>query len=151
MFKKTFIIIIFSIILSSCGYVSIYRGAVDLDYKITVMQLSGDRDMGILIDSKLKKFSRIKTSKNFKIVINTTYQKSIIAKDTSGKATDHQIKVVATFNVESEKLNKKISITETFNVKGLDNKFEEERYDAIIKENIANTIIRKLTMQLSRN
>ena len=151
MFKKTFIIIILSIILSSCGYVSIYRGAVDLDYKITVMQLSGDRDMGILIDSKLKKFSRIKTSKNFKIVINTTYQKSIIAKDTSGKATDHQIKVVATFNVESEKLNKKISITETFNVKGLDNKFEEERYDAIIKENIANTIIRKLTMQLSRN
>jgi|TARA_B110000238_G_scaffold179731_1_gene203227 hypothetical protein len=151
MFKKTFFLILFSLIISSCGYVSVYKGAKDVDYKISIMELSGDRDMGILINSKLDKYSEKETGKNFKIKINTTYNKNIIAKDTTGKATDYQIKVVATFNVESEIFNKQIKITESFNVKGLDDKFEEQRYDSIIKGNIANAIIRKLTMQLSRN
>ena len=151
MFKKTFFLILFSLIISSCGYVSVYKGAKDLDYKISIIELSGDRDMGILINSKLEKYSEKETDKNFKIKINTTYDKDIIAKDTTGKATDYQIKVVATFNVESEIFNKQIKITESFNVKGLDDKFGEQRYDAIIKGNIADTIIRKLTIQLSRN
>ncbi len=151
MFKKTLFLILFSLMLSSCGYVSVYKGNKGIDYKVSVMGLSGDRDMGILIDTKLRKFSKVETDQEFKITINTTYNKNIIAKDTTGKATDYKIKVVAIFNVESVRLNKKIEITETFNVKGLSDKFEEQRYDKIIKGNMANAIVRKLTMQLSRN
>jgi len=151
MFKKILICALLSIILSSCGYVSIYKGAGEFNYRILVTEISGDRDMGILINTKLKKYSKIKSDKDFKVAVNTKYQKNIIAKDSTGKASNYQIKVESTFNVESEKLNKKIKITETFNVKGLDDKFEEQRYDAIIKDNIANKIIKKFTLQLSRN
>ena len=151
MFKKILIFALLSIILSSCGYVSIYKGAGEFNYRILVTEISGDRDMGILINTKLKRYSKIKSDKKFEVAVNTKYQKNIIAKDTAGKASDYQIKVESTFNVKSEKLNKKIKITETFNVKSLDDKFEEQRYDAIIKDNIANKIIKKLTLQLSRN
>ena len=151
MFKKTFIVILFSLVLSNCGYVSVYKGGQDLDYKVSVVGLSGDRDMGILIKSKLGKFSKVKTDKNFEVKINTTYTKNITAKDTTGQATDYQIRVVATFIIETEELNKKINITETFNVKALSDKFEEQRYEKIIKGNMANTIVKKLTIQLSRN
>ena len=33
----------------------------------------------------------------------------------------------------------------------MDNKFEEQRYDTIIKNNIANAIVKKIILQLSRN
>ena len=151
MFKKTFILILLSLILSSCGYEVMHKGAGKLDYRILVTEFSGDRDMGILINAKLEQYSEVKSDKKFDIKFYTTYQKNITAKDTTGQATDYQIKIVAIFNVDSEKFDKPIKITETFNVKGLDDKFEEERYDTIIKSNITNKIIKKLTLQLSRN
>ena len=104
-----------------------------------------------LINSRLEKYSEIESDKRFIIKIDTIYQKNIIAKDVSGKATDYQIKVTSSFNIESETINKILTINEIFNVKGMDDKFEEQRYDAIIKSNIANTIVKRIILQLSRS
>ena len=151
MLKKTFIVLLFSLILSGCGYVSVYKNIGQFNYKILIVEHTGDRDMKNLISSQLKKYSEIESDKMFKIKINTNYEKNITAKDTAGKATDYQIRVTSNFNVESETINKIIKINETFNVKAMDNKFEEQRYDAIIKNNIANTIVNRVILQLSRN
>ena len=140
-----------SLILNSCGYMAIYKNAVEFNYKILVAEHTGDRDMRNLINSQLEKYSEIKSDKSFIIKINTIYQKNIIAKDATGKATDYQIKVTSNFNIKSEVVNKIIKINETFNVKSMDDKFEEQRYDAIIKNNIANAIVKKIILQLSRN
>ena len=151
MLKKTFIVLLFSLIISGCGYVSVYKNIGQFNYKILIVEHTGDRDMKNLINSQLKKYSEIESDKIFKIKINTNYEKNITAKDTAGKATDYQIRVTSNFNVESETINKIIKINETFNVKAMDNKFEEQRYDAIIKNNIANTIVKRIILQLSRN
>ena len=151
MLKKTFIVLLFSLILSGCGYMSVYKNIGQFNYKVLIVEHIGDRDMRNLINSQLKKYSEIESDKIFKIKINTNYEKNITAKDTAGKATDYQIKVTSNFNVESETINKIIKINETFNVKAMDNKFEEQRYDAIIKNNIANTIVNRVILQLSRN
>mgnify|MGYP003973317983 FL=1 len=151
MFKKIFILLLLSLILNSCGYMAIYKNAVEFNYKILVAEHTGDRDMRNLINSQLEKYSEIKSDKSFIIKINTIYQKNIIAKDATGKATDYQIKVTSNFNIKSEVVNKIIKINETFNVKSMDDKFEEQRYDAIIKNNIANAIVKKIILQLSRN
>jgi|TARA_B110000444_G_C18617716_1_gene490659 hypothetical protein len=151
MLKKTFIVLLFSLILSGCGYMSVYKNIGQFNYKVLIVEHIGDRDMRNLINSQLKKYSEIESDKIFKIKINTNYEKNITAKDTAGKATDYQIKVTSNFNVESETINKIIKINETFNVKAMDNKFEEQRYDAIIKNNIANTIVKRIILQLSRN
>ena len=151
MFKKAFMVLLFSLILSSCGYVSVYKNSGQFNYKVLVAEHSGDRDMRNLINSQLEKYSEIETDKIFIIKINTRYQKNITAKDTAGKATDYQIKVTSSFNIESETINKILTINEIFNVKGMDDKFEEQRYDTIIKNNIANAIVKKIILQLSRN
>ena len=151
MFKKVFVLLFLSLITSGCGYVSVYKGVGEFNYKILVSEHTGDRDMINLINTRLKKYSEIKSDKNFIIKIDTIYQKNIIAKDTAGKATDYQIKVTSNFNIKSEVINKIIKINETFNVKAMDNKFEEQRYDTIIKNNIANTIVKRIILQLSRN
>ena len=151
MFKKVFVLLFLSLIISGCGYMAVYKGVVKFNYKILVSEHSGDRDMINLINTRLKKYSEIKSDKSFIIKIDTIYQKNIIAKDTAGKATDYQIKVTSNFNIKSEVINKIIKINETFNVKAMDNKFEEQRYDTIIKNNIANTIVKRFILQLSRN
>ena len=151
MLKKTFIVLLFSLIISGCGYVSVYKNIGQFNYKVLIVEHNGDRNMKNLINSQLKKYSEIESDKIFKIKINTNYEKNITAKDTAGKATDYQIRVTSNFNVESETINKIIKINETFNVKAMDNKFEDQRYDAIIKNNIANTIVKRIILQLSRN
>ena len=151
MFKKVFVLLFLSLIISGCGYMAVYKGVVKFNYKILVSEHSGDRDMINLINTRLKKYSEIKSDKSFIIKIDTIYQKNIIAKNTAGKATDYQIKVTSNFNIKSEVINKIIKINETFNVKAMDDKFKEQRYDTIIKNNIANTIIKRFILQLSRN
>ena len=151
MLKKVFALLFLLLIVSGCGYVAVYKGVVNFNYKILVSEHTGDRDMINLINTRLKKYSEIKSDKSFIIKIDTIYQKNIIAKNTAGKATDYQIKVTSNFNIKSEVINKIIKINETFNVKAMDNKFEEQRYDTIIKNNIANTIVKRFILQLSRN
>ena len=151
MFKKVFTLLFLSLIISGCGYVAVYKGVEKFNYKILVSEHTGDRDMINLINTQLKRYSKIKSDKSFIIKIDTIYQKNIIAKNTAGKATDYQIKVTSNFNIKSEVINKIIKINETFNVKAMDNKFEEQRYDTIIKNNIANTIVKRIILQLSRN
>ena len=130
---------------------AIYKNAEEFSYKILVAEHTGDREMRNLINSRLEKYTEIKSDKSFIIKIDTIYQKNVIAKDVAGKATDYQIEVTSSFNVKSEVVNKIFKISETFNVKGMDDKFEEQRYDAIIKNNIANTIVKRIILQLSRN
>ena len=151
MFKKFFTLILFSLILSGCGYETIYKSTGDFNYKILVEEHTGDRDMVNLINSQLKRYSIVESDKTFIIKINTIYGKKITAKDSAGKATDYQIEVISIINIESGILNKTTKINETFNVKSLDDKFEEQRYDTIIKNNIANTIVKRIILQLSRN
>ena len=151
MFKKIFILLLFSLILGGCGYETVYKNTAELNYKILVEEHTGDRDMRNLINSQLERYSEIKSDKIFIIKINTIYLKNIIAKDAAGKATDYQIKVTSNFNIKSEVVNKIIKINETFNVKSVDNKFEEQTYDTIIKNNMANAIVKKIILQLSRN
>ena len=151
MFKKIFILLLLSLILGGCGYETIYTNIGEFNYKILVAEHTGDRDMRNLINSRLEKYSEIKSDKSFTIKIDTIYQKSVIAKDVAGKATDYQIEVTSSFNVKSEVVNKIIKINETFNVKSMNDKFEEQRYDTIIKNNIANAIVKKIILQLSRN
>tara|TARA_B110000091_G_scaffold40107_1_gene43317 strand:- start:420 stop:875 length:456 start_codon:yes stop_codon:yes gene_type:complete len=151
MFKKVFTLLFLSLIISGCGYVAVYKGVEKFNYKILVSEHTGDRDMINLINTQLKRYSKIKSDKSFIIKIDTIYQKNITAKNTAGNATDYQINVTSNFNIKSEVINKIIKINETFNVKAMDNKFEEQRYETIIKNNIANAIVKRIILQLSRN
>ena len=150
-FEKIFSISIISLILLSCGYTPIYKNQKNLDFSISVTNITGDRKINNLTKAKLKRYSLMEKEKNYNVVINSEYSKTIVAKDTAGNVTDYKISVIISFDVKSEKFNKFFEFDESFNMKKLGNKIEELDYEKNIKNNLVEIIAQKLVAQLIMN
>ena len=150
MYKKSIILTVLLVLLNSCGYTPLYLGSSS-KISIEIIKQDGDRDINNLIISNLKRFSNKSeiTKKNYEIIINSLYSKKIIAKDATGKSTDYKLNIVVNFKVKSDEKTKILNFKETFNMKGLDNNFEEKEYEKVIQKNMVNTIIQKLITQLN--
>jgi hypothetical protein len=148
--KKKFIFLLLLVLLTNCGFTPIYKNGGNIDLKIIVNSVSGDRSTYNLISSNLKRYSYDDAINSAQIDINTKYEKNILAKDSTGKTTDYQIKIKAFFNIEIKELKKEITFVETFDYKSLAKSFEEIQYEETVKQNISNIITRKLIDQLSR-
>ena len=148
---KKFFILIYVIFLSGCGYQPIYQNLSNTDYNILIKEINGDRDINNLLVSKLKSYNSNNTDKNYEITINSIYNKEIVAKDTTGAATEYKIIVSVNFKIIGSKLNKDLNFTEDFNMKSLSDKLEENDYEKNIKSTLINSITRKLILELSKN
>lgn len=149
-FRKKFITIFLLLFLSNCGFTPMYKNITNLNLNIEVNELSGNRSIYNLISSNLKNYSFSESEKTVKINMNTAFEKIILAKDSTGKTTDYQIKITAIFDVQIENLRKEITFTETFDYKSFAKNFEELQYEETVKQNISNIISQKLVNQLSR-
>ena len=148
---KKFFILIYVIFLSGCGYQPIYQNLTNTDYNILIKEINGDRDINNLLISKLKSYNSNNTNKNYEITINSIYNKEIVAKDTTGAASEYKIIVSVNFKIIGSKLNKDLNFTEDFNMKSLSDKLEENDYEKNIKSTLINSITRKLILELSKN
>ena len=151
MLKKIIIIGIFFISLQNCGFSPMYKDFSNQDLNIKILELSGDRETFNLIQTKLKKFSKNTDSEVFEIKINTKYTKESIAKNTSGQTTNYRSKIVSNFQIKYKNKIKNISLSESFDFKKIDDKFEELDYEKSIKESMINIIIQKLISRLLRD
>ena len=148
-FKKILILTILTILLS-CGYTPMYKDLKNLNYSITIKETSGDRKINNIIKSKLNSYSIKETDKNYDITFNSKYIKRIVAKDATGAATEYKILIKTKFVIDTKKLNKELNYTESFNMKKISDRLEEEDYEKNIQNNIINIITRKLILQLSQ-
>jgi len=148
MLKKIFII--FSLILlTSCEYKPIYSNANKSNYKIIVTELTGDKKLNKFIVENLIRNSQKNSNQIVNIKINTKYTKSILAKDSSGNATDYQANALTTFLIDRNLVTKKFDINEKFNFQKMSDKYEEKSYEENIKKNLAKSISQKLILRLS--
>ena len=148
MLKK--ILIIFSLILlTSCEYKPIYSSANKSNYKIIVTELTGDKKLNKFIVENLTRNSEKDSNQIVNIKINTTYTKSILAKDSSGNATDYQANALTTFLIDQNLVTKQFDINEKFNFQKMSDKYEERNYEENIKKNLAQSISQKLILRLS--
>ena len=148
MLKK--ILIIFSLILlTSCEYKPIYSSANKSNYKIIVTELTGDKKINKFIVENLTRNSEKDSNQIVNIKINTTYTKSILAKDSSGNATDYQANALTTFLIDRNLVTKQFDINEKFNFQKMSDKYEEKSYEENIKKNLAKSISQKLILRLS--
>jgi len=148
MVKK--ILIIFSLILlTSCEYKPIYSSANKSNYKIIVTELTGDKKLNKFIVENLTRNSEKDSNQIVNIKINTKYTKSILAKDSSGNATDYQVNALTTFLIDRNLVTKKFDINEKFNFQKMSDKYEEKSYEENIKKNLAKSISQKLILRLS--
>ena len=146
--KSVNLIVIF-LIFVSCGYSPLYKDLSNINFSIILNEVNGNRTINNLFKSKLNTYNSNSAEKKYDIDINTKYIKDIIAKDTTGTATEYKLTINASFKVSSDNYEREFLFKESFNMKSISDKLEEQDYEEGIKSNLVNTITKKLMLQLS--
>ena len=149
--KTNFIyIIIVLIILNGCGFTPVYKNIDNVDFKIKISEIYGERKIDNLIKSNLKNYTFNNSETIYDIKVESKYTKNIIAKDSTGAATEYKIIIEAKFLVNSTNYEDEFNFKESFNMQSMTDKLEEQDYEENIQSNLVNTITRKFILRLSR-
>ena len=146
---KSFKFFVIFFLFISCGYSPLYKDLGDINFSITISETNGNRKINNLLKSKLSSYNSTDAEKNYIIKISSEYFKDIIAKDTTG-AAEYKLIVNASFIVTSTNEEKQFNFKESFNMKSMNDRLEEQDYENNLKSNLVNTISKKLIMQLSQ-
>ena len=153
MIKKTFLLILIVFGLSGCGYTPMLSQNNDFNFNIVNLEFLGDKTINNFLEKKLMQYSNNSNNKKYKISINSNYQKIIIAKDSTGNATD--LKLISTIDViyslhnETKNEEKKISFLESIIIKKSDNTFDQNNYERNVLDNLSLQLLNKLVFFLS--
>ena len=150
--QKKILLLLFFLLLSSCGYEAIYskKNAINYNFSIKKLNFVGDKVINLKMREKLSSYTLNKKNKNFEIKIYSTSTKSVTANDTTGDATS--FKNTVAINVEisaNDKLRNSFVMSESFNYNNNSDKFSLKKYEREIKNNLAETISDKLIFKLS--
>ena len=151
MFQKK-IILLFLLLLSSCGYEAIYSKKNSINYNFSIGKLNfvGDRTINLKIKEKLNNYTQSKKDKDFILKVTSTSEKIILSKDAAGDATSFINKVSINIDVlTNNKFKSNFIILESFNYNNISNKFNLKKYENEIKNNLAETASDKLIFKLS--
>ena len=151
MFQKK-IILLLLLLLSSCGYEAIYskKNSINYDFSISKLSFVGDRTINLKIKEKLNNYTQNKKDKDFILIITSTSEKIILAKNISGDATSFINKISINVDVlMNNKFKSNFIILESFNYNNISNKFNLKKYEEEIKNNLAETASDKLIFKLS--
>ena len=147
--KKVFFVFFILSTMNHCGYKPLYNDNMNQDIKIVVQDIKGNNQFNTIINSKLRNY-KINNSKDvFYISWNSDYQKTVIAINSSGVATDFKLVGTITFKIKYKEINDVLTLKEDFNVSSNENSFSEKRYEKTIQNNFANSMINKLLIQLN--
>ena len=153
MIKKTFLLILIVFGLSGCGYTPMLSQNNDFNFNIVNLEFLGDKTINNFLEKKLMQYSNNSNNKKYKISINSNYQKIIVAKDSTGNATD--LKLISTIDViyslhnETKNEEKKISFLESIIIKKSDNTFDQNNYERNVLNNLSQQLLNKLVFFLS--
>ncbi len=149
MLKKIFFIILSLNLLNHCDYKPVYSKQNNINHKIVVNGLSGDKDINNLIVNNLKRISKKSSKNTINISFNTVYTKKILAKNNKGTITDYQSNVETTFIITKKNSAENFVVEEKFNFQKMADKYEEKNYERDIKKNFASSISQKLVLRLA--
>lgn len=150
MIKKILKVVLLVFVVNSCGYSPMYKNVENDNFSINLNQISGDRVINNKIKSKLLTYTLESKEKNYEIDFTTNYSKNIVAKDTTGAATEYKIILDAEFIISTTNIEKNLKFKETFNMQSFSDKLEEQDYEENVKNSLTNIIARKLILQLSK-
>ena len=149
MLKKIFFIILSLNLLNHCDYKPVYSKQNNINHKIVVDGLNGDKDINNLIVNNLKRISKKNSKNTINISFNTVYTKKILAKNNKGTITDYQSNVETTFIITKKDSTENFVVEEKFNFQKMADKYEEKNYERDIKKNFASSISQKLVLRLA--
>ena len=146
MLKKNIIILFLIVLLSNCGFTPIYIKNNNTNFSIEKIDFTGDRELNNFLKSNLNQYKNIKVDNKIYIEAVSIYEKNILSKNSSGEVTKYQLDAEIVFKIKPS--NKEIKITEKKIMNSMSDKFEETRYEKLIKQSFASSISNKLSSKL---
>ena len=110
--KNNLIIFFLLIILNGCGFEPIYSIKNDSDYNIVIIENKGDKKLNNFINRELERISNKTSPNEYKIKINSKFNKIIISKDSKGSPLEFELLANIDFVIISDNFNKSISFKE---------------------------------------
>lgn len=145
---KKIILIPLLLLLYSCGYTSIYKDKKNQDLQINILAMSGDSELNKLIEKEIDLYSNKDSSNKFDVDVFSSYQKTIIAKNSAGVATDFKIILITNFSVKNNEEVINFDFNESTNMKNISDSFELNNYEKNIKKNYTASTREKLIIKL---
>ena len=149
MIKKKIIILFLITFLANCGFTPVYIKNNNTNFSIEQINFTGDRELNNFLKINLNQYKNQKNDNKIYIETNSTYEKIILSKNSAGEVTNYQLEAKVTFSIKP--INKVIKFTEKKIIDGINDKFEEARYERSIKQSFAVSISNKLSSELSIN
>lgn len=144
--KKNIILLYLIFFLSSCGFTPFYQNNTKINFSIEQVSYSGDKELNNFLKTNLSKYENKNIDNIIYIETTSVYEKIILSKDATGEVTNYQLEAEVKFLIKSK--NKEIIINENHIMNSKSDKFEETRYERIIKQNFASAITNKLLSEL---
>tara|TARA_B100000902_G_scaffold174235_1_gene168114 strand:- start:778 stop:1230 length:453 start_codon:yes stop_codon:yes gene_type:complete len=145
---KNFFIIFLFLFLSHCGYTAVYKGVENQDIRISITSMQGDTQLNNLVKNQLAKYYKNDSNKIYNLIIDTKYDKIIISKDKTGRATNLQLSANINFKINFNQKNYNLSFNESLNIENSSDSHEQRKYENIIKNNFIQSIVNKLIVRL---
>ena len=147
--KKFPLLLIFFFMLQNCGYTPIYSKFENQKFKFEIISIEGNETMNNFTDIQLKNLSNPLSDNLLSLRIRTDYQKIILSKNKSGKATNFLHKKRIEFETLNLENNQKISFSEDTKTTNIDDKFEMKNYEDSIKSNFISSSIKNFILKIS--
>ena len=144
--KKKIIIFTLILFLSNCGFTPVYLNNSKVNFSIEQVNFEGDRELNNFLKINLSRYKNTNDNKKIFIEANTKYEKIVLSKDATGKATSYQLVAEVIFLIEPN--NKKIIVTEKKIMDSMNDNFEENRFERSAKQGFASLMSSKLISEL---
>ena len=145
---KYFLLFLF---LLSCGYSPIYQADQKSNFKLGLIEFSGEKEISRLIIRNLEKLKNNKSGNTYNVNFISTEEDIVATKDKKGNASSYKITIMVDFYLNNESNDKnfyKKFIKETV-YNSMDNKFELNQYKKNIKKNITSQIVQDIRVYLN--
>ena len=145
---KYFLLFLF---LLSCGYSPIYQADQKSNFKLDLIEFSGEKEISRLIIRNLEKLKNNKSGNVYNVNFISTEKNIVATKDKKGNASSYKITIIVDFYLNNESndknFNKKFIKQTVYN--SMDNKFELNQYKKNIKKNMTSQILQDIRVFLN--
>lgn len=149
---KKIIIGIMLLTLTACGYQPIYSSKNTSNISINKIKLEGDKN----INRKIILLANIKSNNiasSYDLILKTKKNTLITAKDKSGNPSIYSssldVQLILKDTSNSEKIFKTKNFNSSFSYKNIENKFDLQRYQKTIEENLIDNIVEEISIFLN--
>jgi len=151
--KKKVVIILSFLLLLSCGFEPIYSKKElekKFNFSISRIQFSGENTINQFLKNDLKNYVNIESKPiKYRLNINSKKVITITSKNKKGNAELFYMEIIINLDVYKGSIfEKSITLEDGFEYKNKSNKFELEKYEKSIIENISSRLSKNIIEQL---